>query len=222
MGPTWVLSAPDGPHVGPMNLSIRVVLIESDLLERRRSEACCHLGPAGWHQCPPRSPAAPGLAGNHCHRRGWGQSARGQRTWTSLKGQYIRYWGQSARGQRRWTSLKDQYIRYWGQSARGHRRWTSLEDQYILYWGQSARGQRRWTSLEDQYIRYWGQSVRGERRWTSLEDQYLKRVIGRFYKITESLEASRFMFRTIWSLRNLTGFSVARLSRCLSNFNAIY
>ena len=24
MGPTWVLSAPDGPHVGPMNLDIRV------------------------------------------------------------------------------------------------------------------------------------------------------------------------------------------------------
>ena len=22
MGPTWVLSAPDGPHVGPMNLAI--------------------------------------------------------------------------------------------------------------------------------------------------------------------------------------------------------
>ena len=25
MGPTWVLSAPDGTHVGPMNLAIRVV-----------------------------------------------------------------------------------------------------------------------------------------------------------------------------------------------------
>ena len=23
MGPTWVLSGPDGPHVGPMNLAIR-------------------------------------------------------------------------------------------------------------------------------------------------------------------------------------------------------
>ena len=23
MGPTWILSAPDGPHVGPMNLAIR-------------------------------------------------------------------------------------------------------------------------------------------------------------------------------------------------------
>ena len=25
MGPTWVLLAPDGPHVGPMNLAIRGV-----------------------------------------------------------------------------------------------------------------------------------------------------------------------------------------------------
>ena len=28
MGPTWVLSAPDGPHVGPTNLAIRVVFCE--------------------------------------------------------------------------------------------------------------------------------------------------------------------------------------------------
>ena len=26
MGPTWVLSAPDGPHVGPMSLAIRVFI----------------------------------------------------------------------------------------------------------------------------------------------------------------------------------------------------
>ena len=26
-GPTWVLSPPDGPHVGPMNLSIRICLL---------------------------------------------------------------------------------------------------------------------------------------------------------------------------------------------------
>ena len=26
MGPTWVLSAPDGPHVGPMSLAIRGIL----------------------------------------------------------------------------------------------------------------------------------------------------------------------------------------------------
>ena len=29
MGPTWLLSAPDGPHVGPMNLAIRVLLSTS-------------------------------------------------------------------------------------------------------------------------------------------------------------------------------------------------
>ena len=27
MGPTWVLSAPDGPHVGPMNLAIRATIV---------------------------------------------------------------------------------------------------------------------------------------------------------------------------------------------------
>ena len=30
MGPTWVLSAPDGPHVGPMNLAIRAVISALD------------------------------------------------------------------------------------------------------------------------------------------------------------------------------------------------
>ena len=29
MGPTWVLWAPDGPHVGPMNLAIRVFIEKS-------------------------------------------------------------------------------------------------------------------------------------------------------------------------------------------------
>ena len=28
MGPTWVLSAPDGPHVDLMNLAIRVVEVQ--------------------------------------------------------------------------------------------------------------------------------------------------------------------------------------------------
>ena len=32
MGPTWVLSAPDGPHVGPMNLAIRDVHYSWDAL----------------------------------------------------------------------------------------------------------------------------------------------------------------------------------------------
>ena len=29
MGPTWVLSAPDGPHVGPMNLAIKGMLLST-------------------------------------------------------------------------------------------------------------------------------------------------------------------------------------------------
>ena len=33
MGPTWVLSAPDGPHVGPMNLVIRVDNEQSSTIE---------------------------------------------------------------------------------------------------------------------------------------------------------------------------------------------
>ena len=32
MGPTWVLSAPDGPHVGPMNLVIRVPILGLKLI----------------------------------------------------------------------------------------------------------------------------------------------------------------------------------------------
>ena len=31
MGPTWVLSAPDGPYVGPMNLAIRVSIEITDI-----------------------------------------------------------------------------------------------------------------------------------------------------------------------------------------------
>ena len=31
MGPTWVLSAPDGPYVGPMNFAIRGVLCSQNL-----------------------------------------------------------------------------------------------------------------------------------------------------------------------------------------------
>ena len=31
MGPTWVLSAPDGPHVGPMNLPIRDIIWDESL-----------------------------------------------------------------------------------------------------------------------------------------------------------------------------------------------
>ena len=33
MGPTWVLPAPDGPHIGPINFTIGVILIEVWLTE---------------------------------------------------------------------------------------------------------------------------------------------------------------------------------------------
>ena len=36
MGPTWVLSAPDGPHLGPMNLAIRVVFVREYIYDRWR------------------------------------------------------------------------------------------------------------------------------------------------------------------------------------------
>ena len=38
MGPTWVLSAPDGPHVGPMNLAIRVESAVVPLYQRYSAE----------------------------------------------------------------------------------------------------------------------------------------------------------------------------------------
>ena len=66
MGPTWVLSAPDGPHVGPMNLAIR----------------------AGWFQghrftIIPRQPnPRPHLTDSlprHIQVPGWRQMVRGPR-----------------------------------------------------------------------------------------------------------------------------------------------
>ena len=38
MGPTWVLSAPDGPHVGPMNLAIRGYISNEFLTDSSRNE----------------------------------------------------------------------------------------------------------------------------------------------------------------------------------------
>ena len=35
MGPTWVLSAPDGPHVGPMNFAIRVITLGHALVDHK-------------------------------------------------------------------------------------------------------------------------------------------------------------------------------------------
>ena len=61
MGPTWVLSAPGGPHVGPMNLAIREVdnnIILTDLimidvyLAWYNTTLCDKCNIRGiWHQC---------------------------------------------------------------------------------------------------------------------------------------------------------------------------
>ena len=40
MGPTWVLSAPDGPHAGPMNLAIREWLTSE---EKFTSVSCINI-----------------------------------------------------------------------------------------------------------------------------------------------------------------------------------
>ena len=46
MGPTWILPAPDGPHVGPMNLAMRVSTISSrpghhnSFEDQRRGNVC--------------------------------------------------------------------------------------------------------------------------------------------------------------------------------------
>ena len=49
MGPTWVLSATDGPHVGPMNLTIR----ESSYFSFKKmhivSDSMCWMNPSGTH-----------------------------------------------------------------------------------------------------------------------------------------------------------------------------
>ena len=41
MGPTWVLSAPDGPHVGPMSLAIKVLAQETINNNAMRIASAC-------------------------------------------------------------------------------------------------------------------------------------------------------------------------------------
>ena len=48
MGPTWVLSAPDGPHVGPMNLAIRVILKNDIWLTNTLEKTCETVWSAMW------------------------------------------------------------------------------------------------------------------------------------------------------------------------------
>ena len=42
MGPTWVLPAPDGPHVGPMNLVVRGIYASVGLNGLPVMNAYCH------------------------------------------------------------------------------------------------------------------------------------------------------------------------------------
>ena len=39
MGPTWVLLALDEPHVGPMDLAIRVVFLK-DIVQSNHNQCC--------------------------------------------------------------------------------------------------------------------------------------------------------------------------------------
>ena len=43
MGPTWVLSAPDGPHVGPMKLAIGVVLYFLKTIQHAKGQSTQHM-----------------------------------------------------------------------------------------------------------------------------------------------------------------------------------
>ena len=50
MGPTWVLSAPDGPHVGPINLVIRVTTFVGKMFQFH--VIVTRLYPAWWFFSP--------------------------------------------------------------------------------------------------------------------------------------------------------------------------
>ena len=51
MGPTWALSAPNGPHVGPKNLAIRVTLYSTKLQQSKtKREVCTYI--SGWSAQP--------------------------------------------------------------------------------------------------------------------------------------------------------------------------
>ena len=57
MGPTWVLSAPDGPHVGPMNLAITERRLKSSnlwfhFLSRCLTRRICSMNRTRWRRRP--------------------------------------------------------------------------------------------------------------------------------------------------------------------------
>ena len=55
MGPTWVLAAPDGPHVGPMSLAIREGFPDTILFRRSSHSLCCCRWPVSWSPATPVS-----------------------------------------------------------------------------------------------------------------------------------------------------------------------
>ena len=49
MGPTWVLSAPDGPHIGPMNLAIRDGGLTTAVALASSGQPCYYIfAPQAW------------------------------------------------------------------------------------------------------------------------------------------------------------------------------
>ena len=43
MGPTWVLLAPDGPHVGPMNFAIKADILQATMFHTSRYCSLLHM-----------------------------------------------------------------------------------------------------------------------------------------------------------------------------------
>ena len=90
MGPTWVLPAPDGPHVGPMSLAIRTCISKGFM-----GQHGAHLGPADprWAPCWPHEPCYQDMYFKRIHGPTWGPpgSCRPQMgpmlaPWTLLSG----------------------------------------------------------------------------------------------------------------------------------------
>ena len=81
MRPTWVLSAPDGPHVGPMNLAIRGIIYHpmySNCKDITSHNAACFSQPSGYLIAPSFPP--------HQHRIRIGRLQRRWKpvTWSDL------------------------------------------------------------------------------------------------------------------------------------------
>ena len=63
VGPTWVLSAPGGPHVGPMNFAISVPILHYEWMKTPYSKICEVIS------CNPCAPVTPhDISDQHCFR----------------------------------------------------------------------------------------------------------------------------------------------------------